>query len=127
MSLARGELDEAERLLQEALTNQKSLYIEVYVMAEIGLADIARRKGRYDEAYSLLQRMLSFCGQHSLLQSYGSTSLALAELSLQTGKVAGIMGLLQTVSRLLARAGYAHMQMRCDKLLTKMAVASRFI
>jgi len=120
LSLARGELNEAERLLQEALSNQKSLYIEVYVMAEIGLAYIARRKGRYDEAYSLLQRMLSFCGQHSLLQPYGSTSLALAELSLQTGQVAGIMGLLETVSGLLARAGYAHMQMRCDKLLAKM-------
>jgi DNA-binding SARP family transcriptional activator len=124
LSLARGELDEAEKLLQEALTNQKSLYIEVYVMAEIGLADIARRKGRYDEAYSRLQRMLSFCGQRSLLQCYGSTSLALAGLSLQTGQVAGIMGLLQTVSGLLARAGYTHMQMRCDKLLAKMTVAS---
>jgi len=120
LSLARSELNEAERLLQEALTNQKSLYIEVYVMAGMGLADIARRKGRYDEAYSLLQTMLSFCGQHSLLQPYGSASLALAELSMQTGWVAGIMGLLQTVSGLLARAGYAHMQKRCDKLLAKM-------
>ena len=127
LSLARGELNEAQRLLQEALTNQKSLYIEVYVMAEIGLANIARQKGRYDEAYSRFQRMLSFCGQRSLLQCYGSTSLALAELSLQTGQVAGIMGLLETVSGLLARAGYTHMQMRCDKLLAKMAVASRLI
>ncbi len=96
-------------------------------MAEIGLANIARQKGRYDEAYSRFQRMLSFCGQRSLLQCYGSTSLALAELSLQTGQVAGIMDLLETVSGLLARAGYTHMQMRCDKLLAKMAVASRLI
>ena len=124
LSLARGELNEAERLLQEALTNQKSLYIEVYVMAQLGLASISRRKGRYDEAYSLLQKMLSFCGQHSLLQCYCSTTLALAGLSLQTGQVTGIMDLLETVSALLARAGYAHMQMRCDKLLAQMAVAS---
>src|SRR6266700_3378658 len=69
-------------------------------------------------------KLKSFCRKRSLLQCYGSTSLALAELSLQTGQVAGIMDLLETVSGLLARAGYIHMQMRCDKLLAKIAVAS---
>ena len=125
IALSRGEFQRAETLLQGALHHQHNLYIEAYVLAELGIVHIARHHQRYHEAFRRLCTMLAFCGQRSLLQSYSATALILARLALHTGQIQGISHLLEQVCQLVDTAGYAEIHRQCRDLLARVTAASR--
>jgi|GEM_PF-3194634 len=120
--LARAHTDiaGAEELLRKALAHQDNLYIEVHGLAILGLADIARQYGRYDEARRHYWYMLGFSSKRSLLQIYSRTALALAEMALATGEIQGITRLLSQLEPLLTQVGYVGMAKECRALLAQL-------
>lgn len=121
VALARRQLERAHTLLCTALAQRQSIYIEVYVLAEIGLAEIAQQQGAYAEAYERLCRLLAFSGKRSLLQLYAMSAFALARLSLHTQQTAGVAELLETVYRLVTAAGANDMARKCRVLQAGLA------
>ncbi|MEO6888161.1 MAG: AAA family ATPase [Ktedonobacteraceae bacterium] len=119
IALERHELERAETLLRDALAHQPHLYIEAYVVAEIGLATIATQRGQEQTAYAQLRKMLAFCGQHSLLTLYGMVALNMARLLLATGQEQGLAPFLEHVCTLLQAAGYTDMYKVCYALLQR--------
>ncbi len=119
LALARRQFAQAHHLLSEALEQRQSVYIEVYVLAQIGLAEIAQHQGASTEAYERLCRILAFCGKRSLLQLYATSALALARLSLHTHQNQGIAALLETVCQLATDAGSQKLASECRVLQTQ--------
>lgn len=116
IALARRQFERAERLLRRTLAQRQSIYIEVYVLAEIGLAEIAQQREAYTEACERLRCMLAFSGRRSLLQLYANSALALARLSLRTQQAADISGLLDNVGQLVTGAGFQGLAGECRAL-----------
>lgn len=116
VALARRQFERASHLLSTALAQRQSVYIEVYVLAEIGLAEIAQQQESYAEAYERLYRLLAFSGRRSLLQLYATTAFALARLGLRTQQTAGLAELLETVCQLVTAAGASGMVRECRSL-----------
>jgi DNA-binding SARP family transcriptional activator len=132
IALARGKLDQASELLHEALKHRHNLYLEIYVIAEVGLAQIAEQQEHYDEAYVRLQTMLAFCGQRSLLALYSFSSFAIARLLLHMsslgrgnqGQLQAVAHLLSEVDQLVSGAGYVSFQAQCRELLRRVVAHS---
>ena len=118
--LVQGELELAKVSLQDALKHEQQLYIEAYVLAEQGLANIARQQGQDDEACQRYHKLLTFCGQRSLLSHYSSTALALAELLIKRKQKAGIADFLIQLNQHLNTAGFADLHQQSSMLLTKL-------
>lgn len=118
VALARRQFEHAKHLLCTALAQRQNLYIEVYVLAEIGLAEIDQQQGASAEAYERLYKLLAFCGRRSLLQLYAMSACALARLGLQTQRTAGLADLLEIVYQLVAATGAVDMARKCRSLLT---------
>ncbi|MGH2508278.1 MAG: BTAD domain-containing putative transcriptional regulator, partial [Ktedonobacteraceae bacterium] len=116
VALARRQFEHAKHLLYTALAQRQSIYIEVYVLAEIGLAEIAQQQGAYAEAYERLYRLLAFSGRRSLLQFYAMSAFALARLSFRTQQTTGVAELLEVVSQLITAAGAMDMARKCRVL-----------
>jgi DNA-binding SARP family transcriptional activator/predicted nucleic acid-binding protein len=116
LALARRQFETAYELLQEALARKQSAYIEVYVLAEIGLAQIAEQWGAYAEARERLRRMLAFTGRRSLLLLYAASALALARLGLRTREVQGLTDLLAQVYEMVTAAGARSLAKQCCEL-----------
>jgi tetratricopeptide (TPR) repeat protein len=121
LALARQQFERADSLLREALARKQNIYIEVYVLAEIGLARIAQCRGHYAEAYTRLQNMLAFSGERSLLELYVNCALSLGRLSLCMQQVQGVAGLLEDAHRLIAAAGSPWLARECRELLAQLA------
>ena len=121
VALARRRFAHAHELLCKALAQRQSVYIEVYVLAEIGLAEIAQHQGAYVEAAERLRRMLAFSGQRSLLQLYAASAFALARLGLHTRQTAGLIELLEAVCQLVTQAGASNMLHKCRTLQAEFA------
>lgn len=116
LALARQQFDLAHTLLQETLLHKQSIYIEVYVLAEIGLARISQQWGDYAEARERLCNMLAFSGRRSLLHLYTNSVFSLARLSLHTRETQGIAELLEYVLQLITSAGAASLAEQCRAL-----------
>lgn len=116
LALARQQFDLAYELLHEALLRKQSAYIEVYVLAEIGLAQIAEQWGAYAEARERLCRMLAFTGRRSLLLLYATSAIALARLSLHTREIKGLTDLLACVHSMVTAAGAGNLADQCREL-----------
>ncbi|MGH2478939.1 MAG: hypothetical protein ACRDHW_04715, partial [Ktedonobacteraceae bacterium] len=120
-ALARRQFARANELLRTALAQRQSVYIEVYVLAEIGLAEIAQQQEAYAEATERLRRMLAFSGQRSLLQLYAASAFALTRLGLHTRQVAGLPALLDAVCQLVTQAGAGDLARMCRTLQADLA------
>ncbi|HZR40637.1 MAG TPA: BTAD domain-containing putative transcriptional regulator [Ktedonobacteraceae bacterium] len=126
LAVARGEFEQANTLLREALTQRHHLYLETYILAEVGLASLAERQERYDEAYTRLLKMLAFCAQHSLLRFYSVISCSLARISLRMAAIGkrslehlqAVAQLLREVCQLVSAAGYAGIEKQCREMLS---------
>ncbi|HLI05000.1 MAG TPA: hypothetical protein VKV40_00355, partial [Ktedonobacteraceae bacterium] len=105
----------------ETLAQRQSIYIEVYVLAEIGLARIAQHRGAYTEARERLYNMLAFSGRRSLLHLYTNSAFSLARLSLHTRQIQGISGLLEQVHQLVTAAGAADLANQCRVLQARLS------
>lgn len=116
LALARRQFETAYELLHEALASKQSAYIEVYVLAEIGLAQIAEQWGAYAEARERLHRMLAFTGRRSLLLLYATSALALARLGLRTREVQGLADLLAQVYEMATATGARSLANQCRAL-----------
>jgi len=116
LALARQQFEPAYELLHEALGRKQSAYIEVYVLAEIGLAQIAEQWGAYAEARERLCRMLAFTGRRSLLLLYATSALALARLGLRTRDIHGLADLLAQVYPMVTAAGAGNLAHQCREL-----------
>jgi DNA-binding SARP family transcriptional activator len=116
LALARRQLDVAFELLHQALSHKQGAYIEVYVLAEIGLAHIAEQRGAYGEARARLRRMLAFTGRRSLLLLYATSALSFVRLGLRTRELHGLADLLARVSQLVTAAGANSLASRCLEL-----------
>jgi DNA-binding SARP family transcriptional activator len=121
LALARRQFDMACELLHNALTHKQSAYIEVYVLAEIGLAHIAEQRGAYDEARTRLYRMLAFTGRRSLLLLYATSALSFVRLGLRTREMQGLAELLARVYKMVSAAGAGSLADRCLELQAHMA------
>ncbi len=121
VALARQQFSRANELLCTALAQRQSVYIEVYVLAQIGLAQIAQQQGAYDEAAERLHRMLAFSGRRSLLQLYTASAFALARLGLYTRQTAGLVELLETACQLVTQAGSSDLARMCRTLQADLA------
>lgn len=121
VALARQQFTRAESLLRQTLEQRQSIYIEVYVLAELGLAEIAQQREAYVETCERLRRMLAFSGRRSLLQLYASSAFALARLSLRTRQIAGITGLLDNVGQLVTGAGCQKLASECRTLRAQLS------
>ena len=116
----QGELERAKASLQDALKHKQQLYIEAYVLAEQGLANIARQQGQEDEAYQRYHKLLTFCGQRSLLSHYSSTALALAELLIERKQSTGVAEFLIQLNQHLSAGGFADLHQQGSTLLMKL-------
>jgi tetratricopeptide (TPR) repeat protein len=116
LALARRQLDMAFELLHQALSHKQGAYIEVYVLAEIGLAHIAEQWGAYGEARARLRRMLAFTGRRSLLFLYATSALSFVRLGLRTREMHGLADLLARVYQMVTAAGAASLADRCLEL-----------
>ncbi len=116
LALARQQFERAHSLLHETLAQKQSVYIEVYVLAEIGLARIAQQRGAYAEARERLCNMLAFSGRRSLLHLYTNSAFSLARLSLHTRQVQEIPALLEHVHQLVTAAGASDLASQCRAL-----------
>jgi DNA-binding SARP family transcriptional activator len=121
LALARQQFEQAYALLHETLAQRQSIYIEVYVLAEIGLARIAQHRGAYTEARERLYNMLAFSGRRSLLHLYTNSAFSLARLSLHTRQIQGISGLLEQVHQLVTAAGAADLANQCRVLQARLS------
>lgn len=117
IALARREYSQANTLLHEALAQRQSIYVESYVLAEVGLAELDQQQGAYDVAYERLCRVLRFSGRRSLLQHYVSSAFALVRLSLQMQRTKGIAEFLKRVSQIAGAAGSPRLIYECRTLL----------
>lgn len=122
LALARQQLERAHKLLSSTLAQKQSVYIEVYVLAEIGLAQIAQRRGDYREARERLYTMLAFTGKRSLLYLYASSAFALARLNLKSQVVPNIASLLEQVRQLVTTAGAVGLARECRLLQAQYAI-----
>ncbi len=120
LALARQQFELAYELLHEALARKQSAYIEVYVLAEIGLAQIAEQWGAYAEARERLCRMLAFTGRRSLLLLYATSALALARLGLRTRETQGLADLLARVYSMVTAAGAGNLADQCRELQARL-------
>jgi hypothetical protein len=116
LALARQQFDLAHTLLHETLAEKQSIYIEVYVLAEIGLARIAQQWGAHAEARERLCTMLAFSGRRSLLHLYAHSAFSLARLSLHTPEVQGVAALLEHVFQHITSAGAFGLADQCRTL-----------
>lgn len=116
LALARRQLDLAFELLHQALSHKQGAYIEVYVLAEIGLAHIAEQWGAYGEARARLRRMLAFTGRRSLLLLYATSALSFVRLGLRTQEMQGLADLLARVYQQVTAAGASSLAGRCLEL-----------
>ncbi|HEY1351364.1 MAG TPA: BTAD domain-containing putative transcriptional regulator [Ktedonobacteraceae bacterium] len=121
LALARHQFDAAGELLHSALTHKQGAYIEVYVLAEIGLAHIAEQRGAYSEARTRLHRMLAFTGRRSLLLLYATSALAFVRLGLRTRERQGLAELLARVYHMVSAAGASSLADRCLELQAYMS------
>jgi len=121
LTLARGEIEHARTQLCSLLGKKQCLYIETYVFAEIGLAEIDMQQGAYTEAYQRLYSMLSLTGsKRSLLELYTICACTLARLSLTpTQQAQGVVPLLKDVHRRISTIGPNHLTRECGTLLAQ--------
>jgi DNA-binding SARP family transcriptional activator len=117
VALEQGRLAQAQEMLSDVLHYQSSLNIETYVLAETGLASIARQQGHYDEAYQRYWKMLAFCGQRSLLHLYSTTALSFAQLLQEMQQTQGVAAFLEEVMHNTASAGYTDLTQQCCAFL----------
>jgi hypothetical protein len=94
VALARGGVEDARRLLREALTDSVHLYPYTHVHALIGLARIAHQDGDDRERDRLLRQALRFAGRRSLLEEYMA---AVLEVALYHPAGAPVADLIQSV------------------------------
>jgi ATP/maltotriose-dependent transcriptional regulator MalT len=80
VALERGELMQAEALLETAVSDPVNLYPYTYVRALLGLARIAHLRGDQAQSTHLLRRALDFAGRRSLLEEYIETVLEIGRL-----------------------------------------------
>lgn len=78
VALARGNVDDAQMLLETAIEDPVNLYPYTHVRALLGLARIAHRRGDQTTSAALLRRALRFAGQRSLLEEYIETVVEIA-------------------------------------------------
>jgi hypothetical protein len=119
VALDRRQYKRAQRLLREALEQRQNLYVEAYVLAEIGLARIAQHQGASTEAYERLRHLLDFSGKRGLLHLYAASALALARLRLPTPQAQEVIPLLADVQQSMAAAGYTDLARECGLLLAQ--------
>ncbi len=117
VTLEQGKLAQAQAMLSEVLKYRPSMNIETYVLAEVGLADISKQQGHYDEAYQRYWNMLSFCGQRSLLHLYCTTALSFAQLLEEMQQTQGVAAFLEEVLHNITSAGYTDLAQQCCTLL----------
>lgn len=119
VALDRRQYKRAQHLLCEALEQRQNIYVEAYVLAEIGLARIAQHQGASTEAYERLRRLLDFSGKRGLLPLYAASALALARLRLPTPQEQEVIPLLEDVQQSISAAGYTGLARECRALLAQ--------
>ena len=110
VAFARGDLDEAESRLNEALADPVHLYPYTHVRAMLGLADVAHARADIAKRDHLLRQALRFAGERSLLEEYAEVVATVArhaptdapvdELVAQTQRHAETAGLSTVVAAL---------------------------
>ncbi len=76
--MEQGRVEEARRLLREALVDSVHLYPYTHVHALLGLARIAHIDGNLEERNRLLRQALQYAGKRSLLEEYIAIVLEVA-------------------------------------------------
>ncbi len=110
VAFARGDLDEAESRLNEALADPVHLYPYTHIRAMLGLADVAHARADIAKRDHLLRQALRFAGERSLLEEYAEVVATVArhaptdapvdELVAQTQRHAETAGLSTVVAAL---------------------------
>jgi DNA-binding SARP family transcriptional activator len=80
VALERGELNQAEALLETAVSDPVNLYPYTHVRALLGLARIAHLRGERAQSGRRLRHALDFAGRRSLLEEYIETVLEIGRL-----------------------------------------------
>lgn len=120
LALARRQVEQARTQLRALLAKKQSMYIETYVLAEIGLAEIDMQQGAHAEAYRRLYSMLALTGKRSLLELYTVCACTLARLSLPHVRQAqGVVPLLQDVHQRISTIGPNDLARECGTLLAQ--------
>ena len=116
--MKRQEVKQAGLSIHGGLVLLSDLHVEMYIRAELGLADIAKRRKNSNEVYQRYLRLLAFCGKRGLLYFYGTVSFKLAQLLQESKHVDAVSTLLEETCRHLRVAGYTHLHQQCLLLLT---------
>lgn len=80
VALARGQLTQAQALLETAGADSVNLYPYTHIRALLGLARIAHLRGDAAACAQLLRRALRFAGRRSLLEEYIETVLEIVHI-----------------------------------------------
>lgn len=80
VALYRGDIAQASRLFDEALSDALNLYPYTYVRALLGQARIANSQGQPDVTVTNLKRALRFAGTRSLIEEYTETVVEIVRL-----------------------------------------------
>lgn len=121
IALARQQFSQAHTLLCEVLTRRQNIYIETYVLAEIGLARIAQHQGASTEAYERLRHLLAFSGKRGLFHLYAFSAFALVRLSFPLLRAREMVPLLEHVCQHASSAGFTALASECRVLLGRFA------
>jgi serine/threonine-protein kinase len=118
LALRTGDIERAQQQLQLAVTRYDAsthLYAQVHVaMAHRGLAEVARRRGRFDEALIAAHAAIEICRNHPQQVGTGFTLVRAHALAAKASRSLGVFGAvrdeLAEAERLLTeRTGYAFM------------------
>ena len=120
LALARGDADQAEARLTDALRSPQLLYGFVYVAARHGLARIAALRGDLPAARATLDHALDYSARRSLLPEYVRTGIEIARIERDFGDPAAALPLLHAAAELAAGAALGSLAAAARALLERL-------
>jgi DNA-binding SARP family transcriptional activator len=120
LALARGDADQAEARLTNALRSPQLLYGFVYVAARHGLARIAALRGDLPAARATLDHALDYSARRSLLPEYVRTAIEIARIERDFGDPAAALPLLHAAAKLAAGAALGPLAAAARALLERL-------
>lgn len=120
LALVRGDIDQAEDRLGDALRSPQLLYGFVCVAAQHGLARVMAMRSDLAAARLLLGRALHYSIQRGLLPEYARTAIEIARIERDFGAPAQALPLLRAAAELADHAGLVPLAAAAHTLIERL-------
>ncbi len=120
LALVRGDIDQAEARLSDALRSPQLLYGFVCVAAQHGLARVAAMRGDLHAGRLLLGRALHYSAQRGLLPEYVRTAIEIARIERDFGDTTQALPLLRGAAGLADGAGLVPLAAAAHALIERL-------